>query len=150
MAILNLPWCDFVVAMDPERHPHRENIGNYFDDFFWKNHCYPKLHTFYYGIILPELVYPRHPLGLSIFDYRQYLFIIIPHVLPFHRSSPPNSYTPRFCHFHCIKVQPTWNLKTSYNTCMSKFCSMKHTRITSFQKHCTVGSVVRLMYRESY
>ena len=26
MAILNLPWYDFVVAMDPERHPHRENI----------------------------------------------------------------------------------------------------------------------------
>ena len=70
LAILNLTWCDFVVVLT-ERDMQIEKI--YFDEKFWKEHCYPKLFSFYYGIILPELVYPRHTLALKISDYRPYI-----------------------------------------------------------------------------
>ena len=69
MAVLNLPWCDFVVWTLKDYHTERI----FFNESFWKDHCYPKLHAFYYGIILLELLHPRHPLGLDILDYRQYL-----------------------------------------------------------------------------
>ena len=69
LAILNLTWCDFVVWT--VRDMHIERI--YFNEKFWKERCYPKLFSFYYGIILPELVYPRHTLALNIFDYRPYM-----------------------------------------------------------------------------
>ena len=69
MAILNLPWCDFVVWTLKDIHVERI----FFDETFWTKQCYPKLHDFYYGIILPELVFPRYHLGLNILDYRPYL-----------------------------------------------------------------------------
>ena len=69
MAVLNMPWCDFVVWTRKEMHVERI----FFDETFWKTHCYPKLRSFYYGIILPELVFPRYPSNLNILDYRPYL-----------------------------------------------------------------------------
>ena len=69
MAVLNLPWCDFVVWT--QKDIHVEKI--YFDNDFWTRQCYLKLRCFHFGIVLPELVFPRYPLGLSILDYRPYL-----------------------------------------------------------------------------
>lgn len=69
MAILELPWCDFIVWTLCDIHIERI----YFDQSFWNDKCYPKLYSFYFGIILPELVFPRHTLGLDIIDYRPFL-----------------------------------------------------------------------------
>ena len=59
LAVLNLPWCDFIVWTKEERVDA--------DSKFWNQQCLPKLQAFYYNIMLPELVYPRHP--LEILDY---------------------------------------------------------------------------------
>lgn len=64
LAILNREWCDFIVwtlkGISVERI--------LFDGDFWFRHCLPSLKSFYYGVMLPEIVYPRHP---NIpFDYR--------------------------------------------------------------------------------
>lgn len=69
MAVVDLRWCDFVVWTLDDIFVERIN----FDEAFWKNQCYPQLHSFYCGIMLPELIFPRHPLGLNILDYRPYL-----------------------------------------------------------------------------
>ena len=66
LACLNLPWCDFVIWTLVDMHVERIH----FDLEFWAQRCHPSLYYFYHSIILPELLYPRHPSGLEILDYR--------------------------------------------------------------------------------
>lgn len=47
MAVAGLQWCDFVVWTLDDIFVERIN----FDEAFWKNQCYSKLHSFYYGIM---------------------------------------------------------------------------------------------------
>ncbi len=69
LAVLKMNWSDFVVwttvAMTVERI--------HFDRDFWEQRCYPRFSFFYFGVMLPEVVYPRHTLGLKVIDYRCYL-----------------------------------------------------------------------------
>ena len=69
LASLNLPWCDFVIWTLVDMHVERIH----FDLEFWAQRCYPSLYSVYHGIILPELLYPRHHSGLEILDYRAYI-----------------------------------------------------------------------------
>ena len=69
LACLNLPWCDFVIWTQVDIHVERIH----FDCEFWSQRCFSSLYSFYHGIILPELLYPRHPFGLDILDYREYI-----------------------------------------------------------------------------
>ena len=64
LAILKREWCDFIVWTPKGLFVERIC----FDNDFWYHHCLPSLKSFYYGVMLPEIVYPRHP---NIpFDYR--------------------------------------------------------------------------------
>ena len=57
MAITGIHRCDFVVWT-------RINfvvITLTFNESFWKQQCYPLLKKFYFNIMLPEIVYPKHP-----------------------------------------------------------------------------------------
>lgn len=58
LGILNLEWCDFVVWTNVDLHVERVKA----DPEFWQLQCLPKLEYYYYNIMLPEIVYPRHPL----------------------------------------------------------------------------------------
>ena len=52
MAILNLPWCDFIVYT-----PERTQIKRYmFDMVYWKTVLYPKLENFYMNEYLPRMI----------------------------------------------------------------------------------------------
>ena len=61
MAILNLPWCDFIVWTTIDFHIERITK----DPDFW-DRCLSKLKLFYSKIMLPEIVYPRHPLNITL------------------------------------------------------------------------------------
>ena len=63
LALLNLQWCDFVVWTRSGIHVERIT----FDRDFWSKQCLPQLKSFYTDVILPEIVYPRHP--LTILNY---------------------------------------------------------------------------------
>ena len=60
LAILNLEWCDFVIWTNVDLHVERVKR----DPKFWRLQCLPKLKSFYYNIMLPEILYPRHPLDI--------------------------------------------------------------------------------------
>ena len=64
MAIGERPWCDFVVYT--KKGIHVERIK--FDKAFWKDDLLPKLKSFYHDCVAPELVSPRHALGLPMRD----------------------------------------------------------------------------------
>jgi putative phage-type endonuclease len=52
MGILNLPFCDFVVWT-----PQKTQIRRYnFDETYWKNILFPRLHNFYMNEYLPRLI----------------------------------------------------------------------------------------------
>ena len=67
LAMTGLEWCDFVVWTPHTLHVERI----FFDSVFWESKCLPFLSSFYSSVILPELVYPRHMLGLDVIDYRK-------------------------------------------------------------------------------
>ena len=60
LAILNLEWCDFVIWTRSDLHVQRVKA----DSDFWQQQCLPKLDSFYYNVMLPEIVYPRYPQDL--------------------------------------------------------------------------------------
>ena len=60
LAILNLEWCDFIIWTKVDLHVERVKA----DHEFWQLQCLPKLQSYYYNIMLPEIVYPRHPLDI--------------------------------------------------------------------------------------
>ena len=64
LAILNLAWCDFVVWTNKDLHIERITANN----DFWAKRCLPRLKSFDYNIMLPEIVYPRHPLH-NVIEY---------------------------------------------------------------------------------
>ena len=57
LSVLGLPWCDFVIWTNRDMTIQRIRA----DHQFWDNQVLPKLVAFYSNIMLPELVYPRHP-----------------------------------------------------------------------------------------
>ena len=57
MAITGIHTCDFVVWTPLNFLV----ITLVFDEGFWKTQCYPSLKNFYFNIMLPEIVYPKHP-----------------------------------------------------------------------------------------
>lgn len=63
LAVLNLQWCDFIVWTRNDIYVERIH----YDKKFWCQQCLPKLKRFYLNIMLPEIVYPRHP--FAIIDY---------------------------------------------------------------------------------
>ena len=52
MAILKVPWCDFVVWTVLDIHIERI----YFDRRFWEDQLLPKLHSFYVKAMVPEIL----------------------------------------------------------------------------------------------
>lgn len=67
LAVLKLPWCDFIVWTNIDFHVERVLA----DTTFWNNKCLPKLNSFYYNVMLPEIVYPKHP-QLDPIEYNFY------------------------------------------------------------------------------
>lgn len=57
MAITGVHVCDFVVWTPT----NFIIIKQTFNETFWKRQCYPLLKDFYFNIMLPEIVYPKHP-----------------------------------------------------------------------------------------
>ena len=57
MAITGVHTCDFVVWTPLNFLV----ITVPFNDDFWKSHCYPTLKDFYFNVMLPEIVFPKHP-----------------------------------------------------------------------------------------
>ena len=57
MAVSNIHQCDFVV-WTPKGYTI-ELIT--FDQHFWSETCYPSLRKFYFNLLLPEIIYPKHP-----------------------------------------------------------------------------------------
>jgi hypothetical protein len=57
MAIAGVHVCDFVV-WTPKNFLV---VTQKFNETFWKTQCYPLLKNFYFNIMLPEIVYPKHP-----------------------------------------------------------------------------------------
>ena len=57
MAITGIHTCDFVVWTPL----NFITITLTFNEGFWKKSCYPLLEKFYFNIMLPEIVYPKHP-----------------------------------------------------------------------------------------
>ena len=66
MAIGRRKWCDFIVYTRKGISVERLK----FDQDFWDNDLLPKLCSFYDLCIAPEIVSPRHPLGLPLRDLR--------------------------------------------------------------------------------
>lgn len=64
LAILNLEWCDFIVWTNKDLHVERMKA----DREFWQQQCLPKLRSYYYNIMLPEIIYPRHPLDIIAYN----------------------------------------------------------------------------------
>ena len=64
LAILNLDWCDFIVWTNKDLHVERVKV----DHGFWQQQCLPKLRSYYYNIMLPEIIYPRHPLDIITYN----------------------------------------------------------------------------------
>ena len=58
LAVMNLPWCDFVLWTPKELHVERIQA----DPAFWRE-VLPKLEKFYDTALLPELASPRYPHG---------------------------------------------------------------------------------------
>ena len=56
--ILNYPWCDFIVRRINPYDIYIERI--YKDENLWTHKMVPKLKSFYFTHILPELAVPRH------------------------------------------------------------------------------------------
>ena len=52
MAILKVPWCDFVVWTVVDIHIERI----YFDHNFWEDQLLPKLDSFYVKAMVPEIL----------------------------------------------------------------------------------------------
>ena len=52
MAILKVPWCDFVVWTVVDIHIERI----YFDHHFWEDQLLPKLDHFYVTAMVPEIL----------------------------------------------------------------------------------------------
>ena len=65
LSVLKLEWCDFVVWTNVDLHVERIKA----DEKFWCEKCLPQLSSFYYNIMLPEIIYPRYSLALNIIDY---------------------------------------------------------------------------------
>ena len=61
LAVMNLPWCDFVLWTPKELHVERIQA----DPAFWRE-VLPKLEKFYDTALLPELASPRYPHGQPI------------------------------------------------------------------------------------
>ena len=53
-------WCDFVIWTPSSTSDSLFVQRIYYDDSFWKETMYPRLHRFYMGSMLPELASPRH------------------------------------------------------------------------------------------
>ena len=51
-------WCDFVLRTEKALHVERV-----FRDYTWWDKQMPKLHSFYFSAVLPELACPRHRMG---------------------------------------------------------------------------------------
>lgn len=69
-------WCDFVVRTEKELH-----IQRIFRERDWWQEQIPKLHSFYFKALLPELACPRHGRG-GIRELQNYLDLSI--TAPFH------------------------------------------------------------------
>ncbi len=67
MAITGIKVCDFAVWTPTDMTV--EEI--YFDEYFWCTKVLPTLRSFYFEVMLPEIVYPRHP--LAIMDYSNHM-----------------------------------------------------------------------------
>ena len=64
LAILNLEWCDFIIWTNKDLHVERVKA----DHEFWQLQCLPKLQSYYYNVMLPEIVYPRHPSNIIVYS----------------------------------------------------------------------------------
>lgn len=51
LALLGLPWCDFVIFLTGSRDINVQKI--YFDVLYWEQELLPKLHAFYFKYALP-------------------------------------------------------------------------------------------------
>lgn len=57
LAVFQAQWCDFVAWTPTDTVIERIS----FDARFWEQECLPRLTSFYYNSMLPEVIYPRHP-----------------------------------------------------------------------------------------
>ena len=66
MAVGGRQWCDFCTYT--KKGIYIERIT--FDKSMWENDLLPKVTSFYDNCVAPEILYPKHPLGLKLRDLR--------------------------------------------------------------------------------